>query len=1677
MKTSDLTANRRRSRLTITASLAALVFFITAPETRADNPTPGLTRAVFTNVPGLLIADLTNHFKFPASPDLVETIGTFETPSQFADSYGEKVFGFLLPPITGDYVFYIAADDQAALYLSSNAMPANKVLVATESGWSWPRNWTGSSPGRVGTENISRPIRLEAGQAYYVEALHKEGGGGDNFGVTWQMPGQPEPGNGSEPIPGQYLSTAIPPATFDLSFFTAGTVATNGLVFSRHYSLSGPAQGSILLPGMRVTPENAGRFYFAAHPHEALKVDSFMGSAEAFQPGPELPELNWPTSMTYDSTRNRALLVSFGGEGFLYAYDPSPHTWSLVSSMDNRDLDAIVYHPRLDALFGIGVFNPTFYSFSPEGVYQWEMALSGLPPYGMQGYQAELAPAGDAVVLILGPNLAEGLNMPSQESWMYLIDPASRTCRLVFHSRHAPSNQSPTVCLAQPGESSSLPLGNTLHLVANASDPDGTIHSLEFFANSRSIGFGTRIPGGSSFSLPYTLAALGHYRIQALATDDDGMVECSLPIQLTVVPRTPVVTWPAPGAITYGDPLGGSQLNATASVPGSFQYTPSAGAILGAGTRMLSVKFTPSDPALVPVEATASLRVEKASLTVRADDKTREQGQPNPPLTASCEGFVVGETAASLDTQVTLATTATIDSPPGIYPITATGAFDANYDITHQSGAMVVLPAGNPGTIDPTFDPSRRGELIGFEGDHGWVLRLAVQADGKVIAAGGFIGASGVPRRNLVRLNPDGGADPSFRVSIGGNRQVTCLAIQPDGRILIGGDFTEVNDRPRPYLARLHPDGSLDRSFTPLLSGATHEFAQDIRLQPDGKILLGGSFTTVNGQPRHHVARLNPDGNLDLSFVPAPWPAIDHSRFACLALQPDGKILLGHVTCDPVAALRRLNPDGSLDTGFTLGVPPGTWCAGVRQVEMTTNHKLVIRGEFGPWRYVARLHENGSEDTSFVPPRFTAIVRQVVAQPDGKVLVLSDDVHNSSSVPNGLARLNPDGSIDLGFSAGESAGYPDRLLTVTLRQDGRILVGRSFEYFNNPNPGAIAQVHPDGSADTSFRFRLHPGGAMVSAILPLPDGRAIVAGHFTRLNDVPRVGVAGLNPDGTVDQNFSPPAEPMAWVDALARQPDGRILVSGSFGNPNPPFANSLVRLHPNGSLDTSFSLPNDFSGEAHAIALQPDGKILIGGSVGFVTGPWCLARLHPDGSPDFTFQQGAGIAGADPYVEDVQVQPDGKILVAGSFESYNGVPRSGLFRLHPDGSLDGSFEVDPESLPWVGQLQLLRDGSILALGSSLYRLYPDGSIDTSFTAPQSIYGFALEPNGRLLVFREFPTTGSSLPMRGLVRLGLDGTPDPDFSCLIDPTGWVSAIALQEDGRVLIGGSFENVNGVNRDSIARLNNIITALPHPADSGPADGRLTPAEVEAYASAWRAGTAWPLPPNPIPIGYLTRAAMLSLADTYGWDSTEPPPIWWTTVPPGTPHPSFDPARNFAKRTMMRYYVPGQPTEVSIKVNAGPGTVAWAIQEHVPAGWQAMAISDGGCLDPVHRIVKWGPFQQAKSAALTYQLLPPLNLAGLITVSGVGSFDGFDVGVLGRSELLPAPRLRWSSHPVSGTPILQVAGTAGGQFILETSEDLVNWVAIQEFKGSGDITELSIPVNPSRVRQFFRVRMMAD
>jgi hypothetical protein len=142
----------------------------------------GVLREWWLDIPGTSVSDLTSDPRYPAEPDGQECLDCFEGPTDWADNYGTRLSAWLLPPQSGDYTFWIAGDDQSELWLSTDADPANASLIARVAGWTDPHQWTKE------TGQTSAPITLQAGQKYYIAALGKEGGGGDNLAVSWQGP-------------------------------------------------------------------------------------------------------------------------------------------------------------------------------------------------------------------------------------------------------------------------------------------------------------------------------------------------------------------------------------------------------------------------------------------------------------------------------------------------------------------------------------------------------------------------------------------------------------------------------------------------------------------------------------------------------------------------------------------------------------------------------------------------------------------------------------------------------------------------------------------------------------------------------------------------------------------------------------------------------------------------------------------------------------------------------------------------------------------------------------------------------------------------------------------------------------------------------------------------------------------------------------------------------------------------------------------------------------------------------------------------------------------------------------------------------------------------------------------------------------------------------------------------
>lgn len=664
--------------------------------------------------------------------------------------------------------------------------------------------------------------------------------------------------------------------------------------------------------------------------------------------------------------------------------------------------------------------------------------------------------------------------------------------------------------------------------------------------------------------------------------------------------------------------------------------------------------------------------------------------------------------------------------------------------------ALAALP---PGSIDPTFNAGRGPRQISPGAGYGAVL----QSDGKIVVGGRFTGIGLTPNSAVVRFNSDGSIDSTFDASgveidvIAQPYFTKPLSLQADGKIIVGGSF-ETADGAHHSLLRLNPNGSIDPAYNPVIQSADQAPPPIVIggiVQPDGKLLISGSFATVNGVARPSLARLNADGTLDTTFVPA-------SGGVALALQPDGKILTTSGDREPRVV--RLESDGSIDSTFHSDLTK------VSSLLLRSDGKIIASQDvfFNEIFETVRLESDGSTDPSFMRQPGFAIALDA---DDRTYLCVNGNVM-------GFQRLNADGTMDSTFQPSAEAGYC--VFTVVEQPDQKLVVAGG-------NLG-VARLLENGEIDPSFETE--PGltiiteGTIEHAQL-LPDGGIIVSGTFTHIDTLLRNKLARLNHDGTADPDFDAGDLASDNPRVLAVQTDGKILVG---------FYSYIFRLLKTGEIDPTFSYTAPNSSGVQAIALQPDGKMLVGLGEGFM-------RLNLDGSPDSSFNPGLD---AGRGVSQILPQPDGKILINGNFSSIHGIPGIGPVRLESDGALDESFDFSDG--PFNSLVALQPDGKVLVTNFGLFafltRANPDGSIDESFTPvmtdPTSV---AMERDG--IYFSTNTVT----------RLHLDGTVDSSFAPVFAADAAISQLLLQVDGQIIAAGNFSQVNGVAVNGIVRLNGV------------------------------------------------------------------------------------------------------------------------------------------------------------------------------------------------------------------------------------------------------------------------------
>ncbi|WAC21031.1 choice-of-anchor D domain-containing protein [Luteolibacter sp. SL250] len=812
--------------------------------------------------------------------------------------------------------------------------------------------------------------------------------------------------------------------------------------------------------------------------------------------------------------------------------------------------------------------------------------------------------------------------------------------------------------------------------------------------------------------------------------------------------------------------------------------------------------------------------------------------------------------------------------PDGVKDPSFSGAVASGREVVIQRDGRIL--AGNArfhrdGAPDLTFQPAM------------WVVRpLAVQADGRILAVTSSSQSSS--NRFLKRLLPDGSEDATFvsdydsdakqahvlpdgsilicasdleKLSPTGalitsfpSSAASSFAVQPDGRIFLVRNPGSSTSFQEP-LVRLNADGTADGSFSLLSRGGVSACV----LQSDGRILIGGNFTLLNGVPRMRAARLFPDGSLDPSFR----CELD-SNPSGMSLGEGGSMFIS-------GSFSRVNGIGA---GRLVKVSMGTaessveavgqqlrWLrSGVSPELHSVSAQMKQHGVTG-WTAVGNAERiTGGWVVAGIPFQENTLYRMVGATTEGAssglhhALLPRGEVAPSLRIRSATTELVSGGTIDFGSSL---TGLSE-VRNLALRNDGLAVLssittsitGADAADFTVSVPPA-SSIEPGSEMGAAVRFTPATTGSKTATLrvmsndpaVPVHEytltgvGRTDFSPHFGEVSHVPLTvdsfDAAGLSV-GTFTLGFAP--QPGAVLMGI--RVTGTASISGSLlGLPDhsavtATFNGVTYLFHANyrggDGNDLVFVLDGPHVADhafapvlnerPNSIALQDDGRIIISGAFTSVGGNSVggLMRLMPDGTPDPTFTvTGTG-------AESMAVQPDGKVLVACDVTAPGGVQRLRLARLNRDGSLDLSFQADIEGV--VNRICLLRSGKVLVGGAftkvdgvdrrSVAIVNQDGTLDPSFTADlagagSAIYSLAEQADGKLLLGGSY-TSVNGFSVAHISRVGADGQADQTFNPrMFTQGGGTSSIAVQPDGKIVIGGFIAQIRGVSKRYLARLN--------------------------------------------------------------------------------------------------------------------------------------------------------------------------------------------------------------------------------------------------------------------------------
>jgi uncharacterized delta-60 repeat protein len=726
-----------------------------------------------------------------------------------------------------------------------------------------------------------------------------------------------------------------------------------------------------------------------------------------------------------------------------------------------------------------------------------------------------------------------------------------------------------------------------------------------------------------------------------------------------------------------------------------------------------------------------------------------------------------------------------------------------NFTTFNGASRVRLLRLNSDGTEDSAFY-TNIGTGFDFAVNH-----VNQQSDGKILVGGNYITFNGNTRNRLVRLNSDGTEDTAFYTNMGTafNSYISDTFIQSDGKIVVGGNYQSFNGNTTNDLVRLNSDGTEDTAFTTNLGTGFTGIVYVVEVQSDGKILVGGLMSQFNGNIRNGLIRLNSDGTEDTSFYTNLGSGFTNNNIVYdVKVQSDGKILVGgHFTkFNGLTRLYsvRLNSDGTEDTVFYSNISP-SFNNRIRTILIHSNAVPPVTPTPTP-----SLTPSSSETPSITPSETPSITptpsetpsitpsetpsltpsssETPTPTPSETPSITPSETPSITPTPSETPSLTPSSSEIPNVTPSETPTLtptptPTPTPSTTPSTAQNMIIGGSFTTFNGNTRNRMFKLNSNGTEDTSFYTNLGSGftNNLVNFISKQSDGKFVIAGGFTSFNGNTRNRLLRLNSDGTEDTAFYTNTGTGIGNNSASQckiQSDGKIIFIGNFTTLNGNTRNYIFRLNSDGTEDTSFytNLGTLSGGIGVCVEIQSDGKILVGGSFTTLNGNSRnrLIRLNSDGTEDTAFYTnlGTGFASAP---QDIKVQSDGKIVVGGIFTTFNGNTRNKLVRLNSDGTEDTSFYTN---------------------------------LGTAFGVTGQPTDMAIQSDGKILVGGGFVTFNGNSRLR-LLRLNSDGTEDTAFYTNLGTAfnGQMNFILVQSDGKIVVCGTFTTFNGASRLRLIRLN--------------------------------------------------------------------------------------------------------------------------------------------------------------------------------------------------------------------------------------------------------------------------------